>query len=426
MWARATPRHSTNLLMAPLRILVIEYPRPSTRTVRFIDTFRSLGAEVSFLNRPDAQEHPELVGCRRIDLPDASIVDRLRARLGIYPRRDPAIPRIERWGRGLPSTRMWWHRAVAAVRRERPDLYWAADLDALPVAVWARAAQGGVSVKPPIVFDMHELWADQGGLPEDQVPTWREISRRFIPRVSRLVTVSQEFIDETRREHPEIDAEVIPSLAPDVTPLATEGIHASLGIPAGTPIAVHIGATVANRNPDLGVRALQHLPEYHLLFDGTTSDAMLEHLNGLAASLGLSGRVHFANTTPRARLEALLEGCSVNLVLYGPSQSTKNQMLVLPNKVFDGLAAGLPTVAAAGTATGNYLEREKLGSTFVADDPASLADAVRRAEAPALRAAVTMRRTSFYWSANRPAIAALLNSIVHNSITDNRSEVSSR
>jgi glycosyltransferase involved in cell wall biosynthesis len=407
--------------MAPLRILVIEYPRPSTRTVRFIDTFRSLGAEVAYLDHSDASEHPELIGCRRIDVPAASIVDRIRARFGIYPRHEPAVPPVERLGRGLPSTKRWWYRATAAIRRERPDLYWAADLDALPVATWARAARGGGSAQVPIVFDMHELWADQGGLPEEQVPTWREISRRFIPTVSRLVTVSQEFIDDTRREHPGVAAEVILSLAPDVAPLATEGIHAALGIPAGAPIAVHIGATVANRNPDLGVRALQYLPEHHLVFDGTTSDSMLEHLNRLAANLGLSGRVHATNSAPRARLEALLEGCSVNLVLYGPSQSTKNQLLVLPNKVFDGLAAGLPTVAAAGTATGDYLLREGLGTTFVADDPASLADAIRRAEALALRAAVTARRSSFHWSANRPAIAALLDSIA-----DGRAERESR
>ena len=387
--------------MAALRILVIEHPRPSTRTVRFIDTFRSLGAEVAYLDHPDASEHPELVGCRRIDVPAASIVDRIRARFGIYPRHEPAAPPVERLGRGLPSTKRWWYRATAAIRRERPDLYWAADLDALPVATWARAARGGGSAQVPIVFDMHELWADQGGLPEEQVPTWREISRRFIPTVSRLVTVSQEFIDDTRREHPGVAAEVI--------------------IPAGAPIAVHIGATVANRNPDLGVRALQFLPEHHLVFDGTTSDSMLEHLNRLAASLGLSGRVHVTNSAPRARLEALLESCSVNLVLYGPSQSTKNQLLVLPNKVFDGLAAGLPTVAAVGTATGDYLLREGLGTTFVADDPASLADAIRRAEAPALRAAVTARRSSFHWSANRPAIAALLDSIA-----DGRAERASR
>jgi len=405
--------------MPPLRILVIEHPRPSTRTLRFIETFRHLGAEVAYLDRPGLPDHPELVGCRRIDVAAASPIDRLRARLGAYPRRDPALPTFGRWSRGLTTARSWWYRAAAAIDGEFPDLYWAADLDALPVAAWARARaqhrvrQGTADPRTvPIAFDMHELWADQGGLPPEQVPTWREISRRFLPVVDRLVTVSQEFVDETRREHPGILAEVIPSLAPDVTPIATEGVHAALGIPARAPIAVHVGATAANRNPDLGVRALQHLPDHHLVFDGPTPQPMADHLLALATGMGVAGRVHFTNSTPRPRLEALLGGCSVNVVLYGPSQSTKNQLLVLPNKVFDGLAAGLPTVAAEGTASGDYLAREGLGATFVADDPVSLADAIRRAENPALRAAVGARRGEFHWSANRAAIAALLDSLV--------------
>ncbi|MFM9166003.1 MAG: glycosyltransferase [Candidatus Limnocylindrus sp.] len=406
--------------MAPRRILVIEFPRPSTRTVRFMKSFRELGVEVAYLDHPMSPQHPELADCRRVIVPKASILDRLRARVNVYPRHQPPVPHIERKGRGLPSTKRWWYRATAAIAKERPDLYWVADLDALPVATWARAARARACQAVPIVFDMHELWADQGGLPEEQVPTWREISRRFIPTVDRLVTVSQEFIDEVRREHPRVRTELILSLAPDVEHLTTEGAHAALGIPPDAPIAVHVGATVENRNPYLGIRALQHLPRHHLVFDGTADEQVLLRLRELATSLGVERRVHVTNTTPRARLEALLSDCQANLVLYGPSTSTKNQMLVLPNKVFDGLAAGLPTVAAEGTATGAYLTREGLGTTFVADDPASLAAAIERSQSAELLAAVKARRSEFHWSSNQQKIAELLESLLPDNPTIDR------
>jgi glycosyltransferase involved in cell wall biosynthesis len=402
--------------MAPRQILVIELPRPSTRTIRFIKTFRKLGYDVSYLDQPTSPQHPDLADCRRINVPKASVLDRLRARVNVYPRHQPPVPHIERKGRGLPSTKRWWYRATAAIENERPDLYWAADLDALPVATWARAARVKASGTVPIVFDMHELWVDQGGLPEEQVPAWREISWRFIPTVDRLVTVCQEFIDEVSREHPEVRTELILSLAPDVEHLKTEGIHAALGIPTSAPIAVHVGATVQNRNPYLGVRALQHLHDYHLVFDGTTAEQEQLLLNTLAKSLGVERRVHFTNTTPRARLEALLSDCRVNLVLYGPSTSTKNQMLVLPNKVFDGLAAGLPTVAAKGTATGAYVTREGVGTTFEADDAASLAAAILQAQSAEILSAVKTRRSEFHWSANQHKIANLLESLMPESL----------
>jgi glycosyltransferase involved in cell wall biosynthesis len=255
---------------------------------------------------------------------------------------------------------------------------------------------------------MHELWVEQGSLAIEQIPAWREISRRFLPEVDHLVTVSDEFLTEVQREHGSLPATVIHSLAPDVEELQTEGAHAAYNIPSTAQIAVHIGTTAPNRNPELGVRALQYLPNYYLIF-GATEPPMQERLQSTAASIGVEERIRFtSNDVPRARLEALLTTCSVNLILYGPSQSTKNQMLVLANKIFDGLAAGLPTVAAAGTVSGAYLEREAVGTTFIDDDPVSLADAIRRAESPSLHAAVRARRHDFHWSANRPAIARVV------------------
>ena len=395
--------------MKPPKILVIEYPRPTTRTIRFIDTLRSLGAEVAYTDVAGAPAIPELAASRRITVRPPSFIDRQRVRFGVYPRRAPTLPFIARTRSGLPTWRSWWYRATAAIKAERPDIYWCADLDTLPVGVWARrAAQGGSGVRTPILFDMHELWVEQGSLAIEQIPAWREISRRFLPDVDHLVTVSDEFLTEVQREHGSLPATVIHSLAPDVEELQTEGAHAAYNIPSAAQIAVHIGTTAPNRNPELGVRALQYLPNYYLIF-GATEPAMQERLRSTATSVGVEERIRFtSNDVPRARLEALLATCSVNLILYGPSQSTKNQMLVLANKIFDGLAAGLPTVAAAGTVSGAYLEREAVGTTFIDDDPVSLADAIRRAESSSLHAAVRARRHDFHWSANRPAIARVV------------------
>ena len=395
--------------MRPLKILVIEYPRPTTRTIRFIDTLRSLGAEIAYTDVLNAPPIPELASSRRISVRRPSFIDRLRVWFGFYPRRTPGLPFIARARRGLPTWRSWWYRATAAIKGEQPDIYWCADLDTLPVGVWARrSAQEKTGVRALILFDMHELWVEQGGIAIDQISAWREISRRFIPEVDHLITVSDEFMVEVQREHGPLPATVIHSLAPDVEELQTEGAHAAYNIPPTAKIAVHIGTTAPNRNPDLGVLALQHLPDYYLVF-GATKPVVQERLRSIAVSIGVEEHIRFtSNDAPRARLEALLATCNVNLILYGPSQSTKNQMLVLANKIFDGLAAGLPTVAAAGTASGAYLEREGLGITFTDDDPISLANAIRRAENPALHAVVRARRHEFHWSANRIAIARII------------------
>lgn len=99
----------------------------------------------------------------------------------------------------------------------------------------------------------------------------------------------------------------------------------------------------------------------------------------LAAALaeGRNGRVTWIPWVDYAALPALIARATICLGVFGTSDKAGR---VIPNKVFQALAAGKPVITRAGPAVDALAARfPDTIATLPADDPAALAAAVRRA-----------------------------------------------
>jgi glycosyltransferase involved in cell wall biosynthesis len=99
-------------------------------------------------------------------------------------------------------------------------------------------------------------------------------------------------------------------------------------------------------------------------------------LREIVSREGLADRVEIAEpVAPDALVEAL-RGFHVGLVINRPV--TRNDLLVLPNKLFEYLMAGVAVVAPALPSLRGLIEREHVGLTFAPGDTDALGAALLR------------------------------------------------
>lgn len=157
---------------------------------------------------------------------------------------------------------------------------------------------------------------------------------------------------------------------------------------AGPPTLLHLGAITRARGWPQMLAALALLPEARLLVLGRFTDGSEAAFRAEAGRLGLSPRVEVAGWLPadRALARAAAEA-DVNLILFQPGE--ENHRLALPHKLFDGMAAGLATVAPRfAEAVARIVEGTGCGALCDPADPLSIAEAVRACADPARRAAM--------------------------------------
>jgi glycosyltransferase involved in cell wall biosynthesis len=286
---------------------------------------------------------------------------------------DSTFDWLIRWRWGV----LGWARTAAAAAPVA-DVYHGHDLTALPAAVRAQAAKGGV-----VVYDSHESFMDSGS--NVNRPAWaRRILRRFERRQAAhavaLVTVNRS-LGELLGSRFGIARVVVvyntparwdpPAEPPDLLRRASQ-------LPPGTPIALYHGAFSPHRGlEELAEATLQPgMEAVHAVFLGYGS--LEETLRELATEPRFGGRLHVLKAVTPDVLPAWVASADVGVMAI--QASTLNHRLSSPNKLFESIATGLPVVVS------DFLEMRRivlddpdgpLGAVCDPADPASIASAIR-------------------------------------------------
>jgi glycosyltransferase involved in cell wall biosynthesis len=302
-----------------------------------------------------------------------------------------------------------WHDAAQVLASEGADLFWAADLNALPPVIWAsEAAAPGPT---PVVFDSHESFCDLTYLPDLYKEGWRTIADTFIPLATAVLAVSERIAQVLRDEHGAQRMIVVPNYAlPGAAPDRT--VRAVLGLPAHVPLAVHIGNVFRTRSPHTAVDLAAEVPDIHVAFVGEADEGVVEQLKETARARGVDERLHFVPAVPATELTGFLADADLSVILY-TAEGARNLELTMPNKLYDSLAAGLPIVAASGSAAADFIVAEGLGHVYDASHPAQIGAAVRQLLADGnARERARQRSAEFIWPNAEPIILSLVDELV--------------
>jgi glycosyltransferase involved in cell wall biosynthesis len=233
----------------------------------------------------------------------------------------------------------FWKQGSAVAAELDANVYIASDLYSLPLA--ARAAQ---KANAKLIYDSRELYSAIAALHKRTLMQrfWNVIERRYTRDASAILTVNTEIANIIEKNYPDIPVRLIhnyPLLRDSSETGAAIDLHESLGIDPKARILISNGGLQAGRGLFFMIDLLPGLPECELLFLG---DGPLKgELEIYAHGADVSDRVHFRHVESKDVL-TWTSGAEIGLCFM--ENMGLSYYLSLPNKLFEYIHAGIPSI----------------------------------------------------------------------------------
>lgn len=238
-----------------------------------------------------------------------------------------------------------WAREALAIA-PIADVWAVNDIFTIPAGLRALRSHGGT-----VVYHVRDLVIDSG--PYLNRAGWaraslRRLEGRVIRRSLAVVTTTAAMADWVRAHYrpnaPIVVTHNCPPRPGAEQPLRTGVLRAAAGVATDDPVAMYAGGLRTGRGIEPFLDALLEPPlarVHGILFGyGELEDALRRR----AAEAAFGGRLHFVAALPLDAYLAALADADVALALFQPD--TPSHRSVIPNKLFEALAAGVPVVAS--------------------------------------------------------------------------------
>lgn len=250
----------------------------------------------------------------------------------------------------------------------RTDIILANDLDTLPAAYLAYRLRRAKH----LVYDSHEYFTEvpelQGRIAQK---VWRFLEGWMFPGLKHVYTVNQS-IAEIYRDQYGVDVQVVRNL-PEAKHEIVRKTRRELGLPEG-PLLILQGAGInVDRGAEEAVMMMQELPGIYLLILG--GGDVLPVLKQMVNELGLEGQVIFKDRMPYDEMMAHTACSDIGLTL--DKGDNPNYAFSLPNKIFDYLSAGIPTLASPRIEVKRIIDEYGIGKVLDAVEPKHMAKTVQ-------------------------------------------------
>jgi glycosyltransferase involved in cell wall biosynthesis len=277
------------------------------------------------------------------------------------------------------------------IERFRPDVIHANDITMLPTATYTagRLRAGGHEVS--WLYDAHEYVAGVEWPYPRMAAAYPAAERELIHRADAVVTVSDEIADLLQREQ---DLSTRPSVVLNtpvraaITHSGEYSVRRAAGVGDDVRLLVYSGYVHPARGLDTAIHTLTLLPDVRLAVVANRANEQVTDLENLAVQLGVEDRLHIVPYVPQHAVADYLSSADLAVICF---RKTPNNELSLPTKLAEYLHAGLPVACSDVKTLSDYVRAHDLGTVFTADDPQSMAVAVRDAlgRRDALRANIT-------------------------------------
>jgi glycosyltransferase involved in cell wall biosynthesis len=257
---------------------------------------------------------------------------------------------------------------IALVReavQAKPHIIHANDLDTLPAGYVASRLTGA-----RLIYDAHELWVSAGrgvGAKGQRLALHLE---RFISRRADAVIAVSRFRSQRMAQMLDI---------PEPTVVMNTPFYAAFDrlspLPwskqfTGKRIVLHQGRYVEHRGIPEAVLAAKNLPDnVVLVFRGY--GPIESELRDLVVQHNLEDRVVFLPPVPMNELVAYAVGADLGLVLYTPYND--NNLYAAPNKMFEYMMAGVPSVSSDIPYAREVLLGDNVGAVFAPSNSEDMA-----------------------------------------------------
>jgi glycosyltransferase involved in cell wall biosynthesis len=273
----------------------------------------------------------------------------------------------------------------------------------------------------PLIFDSPDL-----PLHDPSVTHWRSLTSiarcilaYMIPRCSGVITASPLYAQEIQKRYHVQEVTLIRNVPVYKTIQKSNRLQQYLGLDPDIRIALYQGYLQPDRRLDRLVRSATFLePNIVIVLMGKEFRGTKSELETLIASEGVADRVKIIPPAPYDELLDWTASADIGLIVYTPDYSL-NVKLMLPNKLFEYLMAGLPVLASQLDSIAEVIRTHNVGQIISSLSPADvgasisamLADqsALARMSSNALEAA----KRDFYWEKESQVLIGLYQNILH-------------
>jgi glycosyltransferase involved in cell wall biosynthesis len=303
------------------------------------------------------------------------------------------VPAGYRTGRHLlAKLPLFWWRTWQELRRLRPQVVHAHDLDTLPVGYLYHRLTG-----VPVVYDAREYYP---GMVEANVGhrisvllEW--LDRWLAPRVDGIITVGERLAARYRAAGGRV------WVVHNSQPLPEQGgsgetLRRWLGVPDDALLVVYVGMLAPDRmlNPMLEAVPLVENAWFVVGGDGPLRP-------DVESAAQTCRRIVSLGWVPLEQVPALVAASDV--VYYGLNESNRNSVYFMPNLAFFAFGAGRPLLTTPVGEIADLVRREGSGLVMETATPAAAVDALHRLSETAYRASRAARaceigRSKYNWS----------------------------
>jgi glycosyltransferase involved in cell wall biosynthesis len=225
----------------------------------------------------------------------------------------------------------------------------------------------------PLIYDAHEYFTE---VPELEGRTivkkiWKSLEAWIFPKLKYALTVNDSIASLYEAEYG-VKPEVLRNI-PELVKTSTLKSKRELGIPENRKIIVLQGAGInIQRGAEEAVEAMQFLENAVLLIIG--GGDVIENLKTLVKTRRLSDKVVFLPKMPFNELMQFTRNADVGLTL--DKDTNINYRFSLPNKLFDYIHCGIPTLASNLPEVRKIIEEYSVGIITPNHQPVCIAQKI--------------------------------------------------
>lgn len=268
-------------------------------------------------------------------------------------------------------------QSVYVLLRIPADVYHAQDMAALPACYAAACLR-----RKKVVFESYELPFETQ--PLSKMSRSRRILqillkplfRYLIPRCDGVLAVSPPIVQEMNRLYHCTNTVLLRNILPFQKVAPGKRFHQLLELVPTVRIALYQGNIQSDRCLEQLVYAAKYLPDdVVIVLMGKGSDEIRMQLTALIEAEKVTERIKLISAVPYTELLYWTASADIGLLLYTPKYSL-NVKMMLPNKLFEFLMAGLPILTARLDAVVELVETHHLGRVQDVLSPHEIADAI--------------------------------------------------
>ncbi len=245
------------------------------------------------------------------------------------------------------------------------DLIFANDLDTLPAAYLAAKLR-----KKRLIYDTHEYFTETPELttrPRIQT-VWKKIENYLFPKLTDVLTVNAsiaKLYSDKFNKKVQVSRNIPPTFKPERLKTRTE-----LGLPEDKKILILQGTGInIQRGAEETVLSMQYLENTVLLIVG--SGDVIPTLKKMVEDLKLQHKVIFRNKMPFTELRQYTMNSDLGLAI--DKDTNLNYHFSLPNKLFDYIHSGIPTLSSGLIELKQIIDRYDIGYYIQNHNPKHIA-----------------------------------------------------